>query len=336
MVLQAITKKILMNSYLNYTLKFLQNIRIQLIIGIISFFIIALILSTFKGQIYIALWFLIGLFTLYFIRLTFPDVWNYVFWLLGIFILSFFAMLCMLQTRYTLGVHFYIAGFFIELGALAVVTKLILRIKEIRDDISGVTERPKGYELPREAAYVPLGLWALAVIVFWLISNISVYYWYNWSVLGWGPEAYLISNILLMFSTIYILWHPQMNFDWGVETVLLPSKDLKTGFGLLRKSQDIIPKVKKSVSISGSTRIRCPICGAKVISEYRSCRNCGRVRAFSWCKINEGYVVTCPHCKTQTSYGKDLCIKCRRPINRLVRCTCGAENLIKDWQLVQR
>ncbi len=324
-----------MNPNLKYLLKFLQNIRIQLLIGIFCFFMIALILSTIKGQIYIALWFLIGLFTLYFIRLTFPDVWNYVFWLLGIFILCFLAMLCMLQTRFTTGIHFYIIGFFAELGALAICVKLVLRIKGIRDDISGVTVRPKGFELPREAAYVPIGLWSLSVVVFWIISNLSVYYWYNWSVIGWNPGPYLVSNIFLLFSCIYILWHPQMNFDWGVETVLLPSKDIKTGFGLITKSPKYLPTLKKRMTITGKSKPKCPICGANMISEVRTCQACGKPRTFNWCKINEGFVVTCPYCKSQTSYGKKYCIKCGKPINRLVRCSCGAEHEIKDWDLVR-
>jgi hypothetical protein len=304
------------------------------LIGIICFFIISLILSTIPGQIYLLLWVLIGLFTIYFIRLTFPDVWNYIFWLLGIFVLNFLGMIALLPTRFTMGLQYSAAGFFVEIVSLLIAIRLIIRIKGIRDDISGVTDRPDGMERVREGVYIPLGLWAMAVIMFWLVSNISVYFWFNWSVGGWGLELYYTMNIILLISVVYILWHPQMNFDWGIETILLPSKDLESGASVLARSQKIVPKIKETVTMVSGGSVRCPVCGARVVQERRSCPNCGRPRTFSWCKINEGFVVTCPHCKEQTSYGKKYCINCGKPINRLVRCTCGVEHEINDWEFM--
>jgi hypothetical protein len=321
-----------MHPFIDYSIRTLQNIKIQLLIGILSFFIIALILSTIPGEIYIILWLIIGVFTIYFIRLTFPYVWNYTFWLIGIFLVNFLAVLCLLQTKFTDNLLLIPIGIFLELVSLWIGVKLILRIKDIRDDISGVTERPDGLELAREAAYVPIGFWSLIVFIFWVFSNLSIYYWYTWSVGNWGPEPYLIANLILLFSTVYILWHPQMHFDWGVETVLLPSKDLKAGANVLAQSQRLIPRIKKTVSISGRPSVKCPICGAKTVTEQRVCKHCGKPRVFNWCKINEGYIVTCPHCKAQTSYGKEYCIKCGKPINRLVRCSCGEEHEIREWE----
>lgn len=332
----AITGLIIMNYYLKYIFEILKNFRIQLLIGVLSFFIIALILSTFEGQTYLILWIVVGGFTLYFIHLTFPDVWNYTFWLMGIFFINFLAVLCLLQTKFTSHPLFFAMGVILELVTLGIDILLILHIKAIRDDISGVTERPVGHELEHEAMYVPLGLWALSVFLFWFISNLSVLYWYNWSVGGSGPEAYLASEILLLLILVYILWHPQMNFDWGVEPVLLPSKGSSTTkSGGILQAVGVLPKLKKRVRAKSGISKKCPICGAKTVTEHRVCNNCGQKRIFTYCKISEGYIVTCPHCRTQTSYGKERCIKCGKPINKYVKCTCGTKHEISDWNFLR-
>ena len=335
MTVPAITVVIIMNHYLKEIFEILKNIRIQLLIGVLSFSIISLFLSTFEGQIYLMLWLLVGAFTLYFIRLTFPDVWNYTFWLMGIFFLNFLAVLCLLQTRFTSHPLFLALGIFLELVTLIIDILLILHIKAIRDDISGVTDRPAGLELEHEAAYIPLGIWSIAVFSFWFVSNLSILYWYNWSLGFWGPEAYLASNIYILFILVYILWHPQMNFDWEVEPIIFPSKKGIAVAGALEKTYSFIPRFRKIVRSRPGGARKCPVCGAKTIMEHRQCNSCGHKRIFTWCKISEGYIVTCPHCKAQTSYGKEGCIHCGKPINKYVRCSCGNEHEIRDWSFLK-
>ena len=324
-----------MRIYLGYMTEILKNVKIQLLIGIFCFFIIALILSTFPGQVYLGLWLLLGGFTLYFIRLTFPDVWNYTFWLMGIFFMNFLAVLCLLQTRFTTHPLFFAIGVFLELVTLGIDVLLILHIKAIRDDISGVTERPVGLELDHEAAYIPIGLWAAAVSLFWFVSNLSILYWYNWSVGTWGPEPYLISEIVLISLVIYILWHPQMNFDWGLEPVSLPTLPNGRAPSILSAPGKLIPRFRKRITASARPPKKCPVCGAKIITEQRTCRDCGQERAFTWCKISEGYIVTCPHCMAQTSYGKARCINCGKLIDRNIQCNCGSEHEIRDWRFLK-
>ncbi|WP_455392739.1 hypothetical protein [[Eubacterium] cellulosolvens] len=331
----AITISILMLPYIKYLLETLKNIRLQLLIGVLCFFFIAVFLTTLPGDIYIYLWLLLGAFTLYFIRLTFPDVWNYTFWLMGIFFLNFLAMICFLDTKFTSHFLFSFIGFFLELATLGIDILLILHIKAIRDDISGVTERPTGMELEHEAKYIPLGLWSLMVFLFWFVSNLSIFYWFQWSVAKSGMEGYIISEIVLMFIVVYILWHPQVKFDWGVEALLLPDKKLISKDKALIKYSKLLPKLRKTVRAKPGLPKKCPICGAKIVVEKRRCSNCGENRIFTWCKIQEGYIVTCPHCKALTSYGKERCIRCGRLINRNIRCTCGVEKEIRDWNFLQ-
>lgn len=276
-----------------------------------------------------------GAFTLYFIRLTFPDVWNYSFWLMGIFFLNFIAILIFLDTKYTSNFLFNAIGIFLELGTLGIDILLILRIKSIRDDISGVTERPSGLELEHEAMYIPLGLWAISVFLFWFVSNLSVLYWFNWSVFNTGIEPYILSEVVLIFMVVYILWHPQVNFDWGVEPVMLPDMKYLGKEQALRKYVGMLPKLRKTVRAKTGLPKKCPICGAKIMVERRRCSNCGQDRIFTWCKIQEGYIVTCPHCKTLTSYGKDRCIRCGNLINKNIRCSCGTEHEIRDWSFLR-
>jgi hypothetical protein len=331
----TITVMIVMQPLLNYIFDSLKNIRLQLLIGVLCFFVIALVLSTIPGDVYLLLWLVVGAFTLYFIRLTFPDVWNYTFWLIGIFCLNFIALICLLDTKFTSHWLFFGFGVFFEFLALAIDILFILRIKAIRDDISGVTERPSGMELQHEAMYIPLGVWSLFVFLFWFISNLSIFYWYNWSVLAWGPEPYLASQIILIIIMVYILWHPQMKFEWEVEPVLLPLRTTPGTGSAEGKAAGLIPGLRKTVRVSSRLPKNCPICGAKIVLENRQCSNCGQKKTFSWCKISEGYIVTCPHCKTQTSYGKKGCINCGQPINRTIKCSCGTENEIRDWKFLR-
>jgi len=334
MVVPAITDLILMHQYLFALLEAMKKIRIQLLIGIFCFFIISLFLSTFSGQVFVLLWLVVGCFTLYFIKLTFPDVWNYVFWLISIYSLNFLGMLCLVGTRFTSNILFTGFGILIEMLSIGVFVLLILHLKAIRDDISGVTDRPDGMELEHEAAYIPLGIWSISVFFFWLVSNLSGLYWYNWSVGNWGPEAYLISDVILLLTLIYILWHPQMNFDWGVEPIVLPKKSSDMELGLIDKSLDMIPGLRKKVRVKSGLPKKCPICGSKTVTEQRTCKHCGQLKLFTWCKISEGYIVTCPHCKAETSYGKDRCINCGRLINKNVRCSCGYEHPISSWKKI--
>jgi hypothetical protein len=242
----------------------------------------------------------------------------------------------LLQTKFTSHPLFIAIGIFIELVTFGICVLLILHIKAIRDDISGVTERPEGLELEHEAAYIPLGLWSLSVLLFWFVSNLAVLYWFNWSVGAWGSEAYLTAETCMFGIVVYILWHPQMNFDWGVEPVIFPSENVTDKLGLFTSSRGLLslPGFRKTVRVKSKLPNKCPICGSKVVSEHRTCRHCGQKRAFTWCKISEGYIVTCPHCKAQTSYGKPGCINCGKPINKNIRCQCGTLNEIRDWDFL--
>lgn len=331
----TITVMIVMHPYLRSTLEILKNIRLQLLIGVLGFFIIALFLSTQEGYAYLFLWLIVGAFTLYFVRLTFPDVWNYTFWLMGIFFLNFLAILCFMDVKFTSHPLFSAIGFFLELGTLGIDILLILHIKAIRDDISGVTDRPTGMELEHEAAYIPLGLWSISVFLFWFMSNLSIVLWYNWSVNLGSIEAYISSEVVLIFIVIYILWHPQVKFDWGVEPLMLPTKAKPGAARGIAGYARMLPKFKKTVRAKPKIPKNCPICGAKIVVENRQCTNCGHKRVFTWCKISEGYIVTCPNCKAQTSYGKDKCINCGQRISRNIRCVCGTQNQIKDWEFLR-
>jgi hypothetical protein len=266
--------------------------------------------------------------------MTFPDVWNYIFWLMIIFFLNFLAILCFLDTKFTSHPLFFAIGIFLEVGTLGIDVLLILRIKSIRDDISGITDRPIGMELDHEAKYIPLGIWSISVFLFWFVSNLSIMYWYNWSVGSGLLATYFVSEIILFLIALYILWHPQVNFDWGVEALMLPSKKSLTKIKALGKYLDSIPKLRKTVrAIPGSPK-KCPICGAKIVMENRQCKSCGQKRVFTWCKISEGYIVTCPHCKAQTSYGKERCIRCGNLLNKDVQCNCGHKHEIRDWDFL--
>jgi hypothetical protein len=77
---------------------------------------------------------------------------------------------------------------------------------------------------------------------------------------------------------------------------------------------------------------RCPICGSKVVNESRKCTICGNIKEFDWCTVSEEYIVTCPHCKQPTSFGRDKCISCGKNIDQFIKCkNCGGMNTIDKW-----
>ena len=71
---------------------FLLDLQNQWIIGIIAFFILSLLFGTAFGSEadwpYTLGWVICGVFALIFITQAFPDVWNFTFWLIGIYVLS--------------------------------------------------------------------------------------------------------------------------------------------------------------------------------------------------------------------------------------------------------
>ena len=316
------------------------NLRVQFGIGVIIFFILSMamgIIGLSENIVYTVLWVLFGFFSLFCISKVFPDTWNYVFWLVLVYVFALLGMLCVLDLEALSGPLFLVLGVFLEIISSGIVLLLILHVKTIRDDISGVSERSEQVKDHRrkDAKYVPLGLWAIIVLGFWLFSNLSIYGWYLWASsetqeLG-ELGLYIFSEVMVLTLGLYILWLPQYKFEWRAEPIIL-SEEPAESLRLFETIPEMLTRTRERLEQKIPRPDKCPICGSKVAAENRKCAICGNEKVFDWCTVSEEYIVTCPHCKKPTSFGRDRCIACGKSIDQYIKCNkCGGMNNIDRW-----
>ena len=107
---------------------FLLDLQNQWIIGIIAFFILSLSFGASFGTEpdwpFTLGWVICGVFALIFITQAFPDVWNYAFWLVGIYGLSAGAVFSFLIFEDIYGRIMGFLGFILEVAAIGIGKKL--------------------------------------------------------------------------------------------------------------------------------------------------------------------------------------------------------------------
>jgi hypothetical protein len=316
------------------------NLRVQFGIGVIIFFILSMVMGIngiSENVVYTVLWVMFGFFSLFCISKVFPDTWNYVFWLVLIYVFAILGMLCILDIELISGPLFLALGVFLEIISYGIGLLLILHVKSIRDDISGVSERSEAVKdyRKKDAQYIPLGLWSMTVLGFWLFSNISIYGWYLWASsdsqeLG-DLGLYIFAEIMILTLGLYILWLPQYKFEWGTEPIVI-SEEPSDSLRLFESLPEMLTRTRERLEQKIPKHDKCPMCGSKVVTESRKCKICGNQKMFDWCTVSEEYIVTCPHCKKPTSFGRDKCVSCGKSIDQYIKCNkCGGMNTIQRW-----
>lgn len=311
---------------------FLLDLQNQWIIGIIAFFILSLLFGMAFGTkadwSFTLGWVVCGIFALIFITQAFPDVWNYVFWLVGIYFLSAVGMFSFLIFQDIYGNIIGFLGFVAEIAAISIGFLLILHLKNIRDEISGIIEgKTSQAKLFQEGRYVPLGLWALAIMGFWLCCNLSIWGWFAWADSGTWIGLYFIMELIILFLGLYILWVPQTSFRWKAA-----AREAST---LSRPFQAIIlPKMPKTRLKSEHQRISaCPACGRGLVTEKRTCPNCSFVHDFYWCPRSEIFVKRCDNCSEPVSFSARTCPNCKKELSPEFTCTkCDQRSRIRYWK----
>jgi hypothetical protein len=272
-------------------------------------------MGIFQGIIYVWLWLIFGICAIFCISQTFPNVWIYILWLIAIYIFAVLGWIAIFILRTA---SWLALGLLSEAFAYGIAAYLIWHIKELRDN------------MPR---YVPLGLWTLAVIAFWLCANGTIYGWALWAIDHAGLHTYIFFELLIIALAIYILWLPQANFEWEPLPTLstrlrrIVHKELKLS---LKRTGKRLHKLKRSLSWRRPPVSRCPLCDANLITETRTCPDCGNSREFKWCVKSEEYIISCPYCKQPTLYGRPECGYCNKPLSKKIKCSCGKSNLLKD------
>jgi len=294
-----------------------QDIRRQWLLGALIFLVMALavgLIRTSVPSLSLYLWGLLSLLALFAVRQAFPDVWNYSVWLLVIYLSAAGGVLFFFQFGKFDADRFRVLGFLLLMISMGIATFLVLHIKRTRDDFfqdSDVSTTP-----------LPLGIWTVAVMMFWFLSHVSTGLWAWWAQEGGEGTgrlvAYAIVELVMVILALYILWIPQEGFSKGEkphieEMLLIPT------IPLLEEK----PKPR--------TTAQCPICQGDLDKRTRFCPECQNRETFLWCHRCEEYMVPCPGCSERTPYGRPRCMSCGKPLGKNLSCTCGRISPLSEW-----
>lgn len=240
--------------------------------GAIIFFLFSLysgLLGTLSGT---AAWVFFGSLGIVCLYKAFHNVYRYGLWLIGIYV--FGGIGGYLLTHHDL--TRVAGGMICEIIGIFIIISLIDRVVAFRREIRSKSS---------------LGLWFLSVLIFFVFTNFSLSDLSYWLMNESGLYLYVFSEIVIIFSGIYILW-------------VLEAK------------------------ISNS-RI-CPVCGGELRVDKRKCPSCNKAQIFFWCRKCEHYIVNCPYCNRLTVYGRK-CIHCKKMVNKVRCQSCNKEYPLNKW-----
>jgi len=236
----------------------------------------------------------------YFITHAFARTWGYVVWLAFVYVLVFVGSVMFLVLSRD-GLHFYLTGILVEGFALFIIYSLIRRVKDARD-VGGKSQ------------YTPLGLWSVALLAFFILSNFSVLAWASWAEGRIHVAAYLVFESLMVLSLFFVLYVPE-----NMEEKRSAITETVAKGGRKRRAKE-----------------KCPACGSSMDLEVRLCPECGTPKEFMWCPDSEEYIDRCPKCGELITLGSKRCSKCGTALHKGVTCDrCKMHAAISDWKGVR-
>lgn len=260
-------------------------------------------LVSLYGGLYEDLWYIwLGgiIVALIFVFITFPHVWMYSFWFAGMYALCIFGgiMIFALGRENTL---ILIGGIAVEIGAYYVMYVIWWKTIKLRDSSA-------------DEYYTPLGLWSIALMSFFLISNLSVLTWSQWAIESRTIMRYVFSEGVLILLLGYLLWVPE-TFSW--EPLIVP---------MIQGEE----KIMTAVPVEDI----CSVCGTEFKMERGFCPSCGSPRVFRWCPVCEQYSFRCENCKEFNLVGEKKCRSCKTALPEGVHCrSCGEITHLDKWKI---
>lgn len=321
--------------------QFLGHMRDRAPILVALFFILSMMAgSQANNPFYVGLWVVFGVLGLVAIWWSFPNTYLYGTWLLFVYIFTNVGMVVLRSDLLSLP---QAIGIFILFEGLAVYVmyNFILQVRTIRDL----------YRTPER--HTPLGLWAVGVMGFFVLSNISAYSWVTWAFVGGSLDAYFVAEIVMVALIILIFWHPEKNIMEDVARTKAISKrrgplardvkgDVRTAradkaTGSVKRAKDGTANEEVATGASAGAGDKCPVCGGKMVTEHRACptEKCLYEAPVGWCVTGEHYIVSCPECNKPHVYGEGTCPHCDVALVSGLACpSCSKMNPISDWPLV--
>jgi predicted RNA-binding Zn-ribbon protein involved in translation (DUF1610 family) len=193
-----------------------------------------------------------------------------------------------------------------------------------------------------------MGLWFVGVVLFIVLTDLSMVGFSRWAQSGRPLYPYLASEVLLVPLTIYLLDMPERAFggkgrdfvprvslaDIGKDTKkvvkrLVPTR--QTGQAVARKAAKAMRRAEAPRALPVATT-SCPACGSELKLDVRRCPECYKESNFAWCPASEHYIIACPSCGNPTVYGEPRCRSCGEPVMVEYRCpTCQRSTPLNRW-----
>jgi hypothetical protein len=265
------------------------------------------------------------------VRRAFPAMWLHGVWLAAIYALAFlgatlFALTAAVRSPLAGPVPIFgLAVVILEGLALYAGLALFAEIKSIRDFRTRLSIA-RGDEDPE---YTRIGLWTLALIAFFLFSNLSALLFVAWARGAPVLPAHAAVEALLIGLAVFVLYLPESAFG------VMP-KDYKDAArapereGLLTRLLADRPKPAAGAVKEGD---RCPVCAGALEFSERKCPSCAAATRVGWCPKSEVHVVDCEHCGKPVVYGKPVCEHCKRELREAVYCrACKTHAPLRDWK----
>ena len=238
----------------------------------VVFFLLSLysgLLGTLLGT---AAWVFFGSLAIVCLCMAFRNVYRYGLWLIGIYVFGGIGGYLLTYhdlTRFAGGIICEIIGVFVIISLTGSIVRLR---KETRSKSS-------------------LGLWFLAVLIFFVFTNLSLSDMSYWLMNESKLYLYVFSEIVIIFSGVYILW---------------------------------VLETKIHVSMI------CPICNGELRVEKRKCPSCNKIETFFWCRKSEHHIIKCPYCNRLIVYGRK-CVHCKKMVKKIKCRSCNNEYTLNKW-----
>ncbi len=287
-------------------------------------------------------WVIMGLIAVFLCLYAFPSVWRYLLHLGLIYFLTAVGALMPLFYLERAPLWFGWAFVFHVFGLL-VAYNLIKDVNLSRRayHVAALTEEKK-------APYVPMGLWFIALILFIVLTDVSMYGFSRWAREDESLALYIVAEVLLVGLLMYLLNVPErafggkgMDFVPRISIAEVTTETRKAVKKLVRKPSTL--RVAKKAAKAAQERFRpkvlaggtleCPVCNSELAIDVRRCPECYRENEFAWCPVSEHYIIPCPACGKPTVYGEESCSHCGQPLTIDYKCPqCLNSTPLNKWE----
>ena len=266
-------------------------------------------------------WMIFALAALFLMYLAFPHMWVYGLWLAGIYAASVFGLLLVLLGGERLFARYWAAagiGALMELAALFLVYTLLMRVRIARSVLG---------------SRAPLGIWLVAVVMFYILSNAAGYGLAVWFSVG-SPAAlaaYAGLEIVLALAAVYICWAPEQAI-WAARSIAATAPGPVAPAAPSEKGPAAMLMKIVGRREAGEPK-SCPACGAPLRNVKLICPACGGASDIAWCGASESYVVPCPSCGAHTLSSERKCMKCGASLPAYTCPGCKRASPIREWRM---